>query len=115
MDCSSPGSSVHEIFQARLLEWLPLPNPGDLPDSGIEPTSLVSPALAGRFFTTSTIFWLPCNIFHIGEYPTLDEFMMGDQGGRGVREASPGEVMMEWKFWVKKWLTRKKGKTQREL
>ena len=56
MDCSSPGSSVHEIFQARLLEWLPLTNPGDIPDFGIELTSLVSPALAGRFFTTSTIW-----------------------------------------------------------
>ena len=56
MDCSSPGSSVHEIFQARLLEWLPLTNPGDIPDLGIELTSLVSPALAGRFFTTSTIW-----------------------------------------------------------
>ena len=22
MDCSGPGSSVHEIFQARLLEWV---------------------------------------------------------------------------------------------
>ena len=32
---------------------LPLPSPGDLPNSGIKPTSLVSPALAGRFFTTS--------------------------------------------------------------
>ena len=31
---------------------LPFPSPGDLPDSGIEPVSLVSPALAGRFFTT---------------------------------------------------------------
>ena len=29
------------------------PPPGDLPDSGIEPKSLSSPALAGRFFTTS--------------------------------------------------------------
>ena len=28
--------------------------PGDLPDPGIEPKSLTSPALAGRFFTTST-------------------------------------------------------------
>ena len=27
--------------------------PGDLPDPGIEPTPLMSPALAGRFFTTS--------------------------------------------------------------
>ena len=32
---------------------LPCPLPGDLPDPGIEPTSLMSPALAGRFFTTS--------------------------------------------------------------
>ena len=32
---------------------LPCPPPGDLPDLGIEPLSLTSPALAGRFFTTS--------------------------------------------------------------
>ena len=32
---------------------LPCPLPVDLPDVGIEPTSLMSPALAGRFFTTS--------------------------------------------------------------
>ena len=30
---------------------LPFPSPGDLPDPGIEPTSLASPALAGEFFT----------------------------------------------------------------
>ena len=30
---------------------LPFPTPGDLPDPGIEPWSLVSPALAGKFFT----------------------------------------------------------------
>ena len=51
-DCSPPGSSVHGIFQARTLEWLPFPTPGDLPDTGIKPTSLASPELAGRFFTT---------------------------------------------------------------
>ena len=33
---------------------LPCPPPGDLPDSGIQPTSLMSPALAGRLFTTSS-------------------------------------------------------------
>ena len=32
---------------------LPCPPPGDLPDSGIEHASLMSPALAGGFFTTS--------------------------------------------------------------
>ena len=32
--------------------WLPCPSPGDLPNTGIEPASLMSPALAGMFFTT---------------------------------------------------------------
>ena len=31
---------------------LPFPPPGDLPSPGIEPMSLTSPALEGRFFTT---------------------------------------------------------------
>ena len=44
MDCSLPGSSVHSILQGRILEWVAIP-PGDLPDPGIEPTSLASPAL----------------------------------------------------------------------
>jgi len=35
---------------------LPCPSSGDLPYPGIETMSPVSPALAGRFFTTST-FW----------------------------------------------------------
>ena len=51
-DCSPPGFSVHGIFQAGILEWLPFPTPGDLPDPGIEPLSLPSLALAGGFFTT---------------------------------------------------------------
>ena len=49
MACNLPGSSAHGISQARVLECLPFPSPGDLPDPGIEPES---PALAGRFFTT---------------------------------------------------------------
>ena len=39
MDCSPPGSSVYGIFQARILEWVPFPSPGDLPE-GTEPWSL---------------------------------------------------------------------------
>ena len=38
VDYSKPGSSVHRILQARRL---PCPPPGDLPDSGIKPTSLI--------------------------------------------------------------------------
>ena len=52
VDGSPPGSSVPGILQARILEWVAVPFPGDLPDPGIEPTSPMSPALAGRFFTT---------------------------------------------------------------
>ena len=35
MDCSPPGSFVHGISQARILEWVA----GDLPDPGLEPES----------------------------------------------------------------------------
>jgi len=53
VDYSLPGSSVHRIFQARILEWATMPSPGDLPYPGIKPASLVSPALAGGFFINS--------------------------------------------------------------
>ena len=54
MDCSPQGSSVHGIFQARILECgLPFPPPRDLPNLGIEPAFPMSPALAGGFLTTA--------------------------------------------------------------
>ena len=132
MGCNLPGSSVHGIFQARVLEWvaisfptgssrprdrtcvshivgrpftvwatrevhrcevlsrfshiqlfvtlwtaacqallsmgfsrqeywsgLPCPSPGDLPHPGMEPESLMSPALAGGFFATNTTWEAP--------------------------------------------------------
>ena len=51
MDCSSPGSSIHWISQARTLEW-PFPFPENLLDPGIEPRS---PALAGGCFTIEPV------------------------------------------------------------
>ena len=47
----SIGFSRQEYWSGLLL-----PSPGDLPNPGIEPASLMSPALASRFFTTSTTF-----------------------------------------------------------
>ena len=41
MDCSPQGFSVHMILQARILEWVALSPPGDLPDLGIKPASPV--------------------------------------------------------------------------
>ena len=53
MDCSSPGFSVHRMLQAGILEWVAIPFSRDLTDPRTEPASLVSPALAGEFFTSS--------------------------------------------------------------
>ena len=57
MDSSLPGSSVHGISQTGIMEWLPFPSPGDLPDPGIK---AMSPAFAGGFFTTeplAKLYW----------------------------------------------------------
>ena len=37
MDCSPPGSTVHGILQARIVEWVVISFSRDLPDPGIEP------------------------------------------------------------------------------
>ena len=52
MDCSPPGSSLHGISQARILEWVAISFSRGSCDPGIELASLASPAWAGRFFTT---------------------------------------------------------------
>ena len=49
-DCSLPGTSVHRISQARILEQAAISLSRDLPDPRIES---MSPALAGGFFTLS--------------------------------------------------------------
>ena len=49
VDCTLPGSSVHETPQARILEWVAVSSPGDLLDRGIEPRS---PAFQVQSFAT---------------------------------------------------------------
>ena len=39
MDYNLPGSSVNGILQARILEWVAISSPGDLPYPGMEPQS----------------------------------------------------------------------------
>ena len=64
VDGSPPGSPTHGILvQARIGLGLPCPSPGYLPDPGIKPVSLVSPALAGSFFTTSATWEALINIY----------------------------------------------------
>ena len=52
MECSLQGSSVHGIFQARVLEQDAISYSRDLLDPGIKRMSPESIALVGRFFTT---------------------------------------------------------------
>ena len=60
----TPWTIVHQVPLSmgfsRKEYWsgLPCPPPGDLPDPGIEPSSLKSPELACRFFTTSVTWFL---------------------------------------------------------
>ena len=42
-----------ELSRQEYWSGMPFPSPGDLPDPGLELATLVSPALAGRFFTTA--------------------------------------------------------------
>ena len=45
MDFNPLGSSVHGIFQARVLEWVAISTPGDLPDPEIQYMDTASPTL----------------------------------------------------------------------
>ena len=62
---------------------LPCPFPRDLPDPGTEPESLMSPALAGEFFITSTT-WEPfvkCTYWEIENIQTK----LADSSGTSIR------------------------------
>ena len=83
--CSPPSSSVHGISQARILSGLLSPSPGDLSKPGIEPTSPVSPELAGGCFIPS----------HLGSpYMRLDRAKGGGWGEKGGEE---GELLLYMK------------------
>jgi len=52
MDYSPPGSSLHEILQARMLEWVAMPfSKGSSQPMDQTHVSFIS-SIAGRFFTT---------------------------------------------------------------
>ena len=86
MDCSLPGSSVHGILQARILEH---PPPGDLPYLAIELTSLMSHALASGFFTTSSTCEAHCCCLVAQSCPTLCDPMDYSTPGLPVHHQLP--------------------------
>ena len=56
---------------------LPCPPPGDLPDPGFEPISLISPAFAGGFLTTSATWEGPRPI-HVAANGVIFEFFIAE-------------------------------------
>ena len=67
MDCSPPDSSVHGIFLVKILEWVAIcSSRGYSRPKDKKPTSLASPVLAGRFFTTAPP-GKPITIFHLSQ------------------------------------------------
>ena len=59
---AAPWTVVHQVpwsmgfSRQEYCSGLPCPPPGHLPNPGVEPTSLTSPSLAGRFFTTTATY-----------------------------------------------------------
>ena len=62
MDCSPTVSSVHRILQARILEWVTMPPPGNLPNLRIKLSAHVASApqaIFFFFFFTAEPLWKP--------------------------------------------------------
>ena len=70
MDCSLPASSVHGIFQARILERVAMPSSKGSYQPRMDPGSLNFPAFPGTFFTTSAT-WEAQNILTHINTPVL--------------------------------------------
>ena len=62
MDCSPPGSSAHEILQARILEWVAIPFSSGL--SWPRDRMWVS-CIAGKFFTIWALSFIHCTIINL--------------------------------------------------
>ena len=59
MEGSPPGSSVHEILQARILVWVSMPSSRGSSRPRDQTQVSLAPALAGGFLTTSTTWEAP--------------------------------------------------------
>ena len=86
MDCSPPGASVHEIFQARILEWVAISfsRASSWPRDGMQVSWL-----AGEFFTTEPLGKPPvewCVSFTLG-FRGVDAF-----SGKELGKDSPGRT-----------------------
>ena len=73
---------------------LPFPSPGDLPDPGIEPPSLMSPALVGGFFATSAT-WEAVGLFISFSVGSDRNLLAGYDSERPLEVDRPG-ICVSW-------------------
>ena len=101
MDCSPPGSPVHDIFQARILEWVAISFSG----ASSQPRDQTQVSwLAGEFFTAEMpgkppVEW--CVSFTLG-FGGVDAFsgkeLGKDSPGRTSRMSKgPGMEALRWR------------------
>ena len=84
--CQAPLSM--EFSRQEYWTGLPFTTSGDVPDTGIEPASLASPALAGRFFTSCTTWEAPGSFWTAGPKDDLCHFQCQSLGWT-VSETAP--------------------------
>ena len=88
IDCSLPGSSVHAISQARILEWVAISFSRGSPNPGIKP---VFPTLAGGFFTTG-----PPGLPILKVYNIISQLHLNKTENNSRHRTSPPLI---WLFW----------------
>ena len=78
---------------------LPCPPPGDLPDPGVVPTSVLSPALASGFFPRSlimlsdqSIIWSPLTISFVSACSSLSKLILRLKFFHKQKTGRPTEV-----------------------
>ena len=101
MDCSPPGSSVHGIFQARILEWIVIPiSRGSSPPRDQTWVSCI----AGRFFTVWAVREIPLSTYLATFYKSdVLKIVFPRRRKRGGKEMSSslarlGLVLRWWCF-----------------
>ena len=92
-NCSPPGFSVLGILQERILEWIAIPSPEDLPDPGIEPRS---PALQAD----SLLSELQGRSIYCSYTRTFAVFLFYSQLGKlhAMCNTNNGQPSNKWKF-----------------
>ena len=95
-----------EFSRQKYWSGLSFPVPGDLPNPGIEPMSLESPALAGGFFITTTcLFFTKIVGPYYFDWQWLNEKIQAEI-------ASPTQRMWIWANSRRQWRTEESGMLQ---